>query len=58
MDVDDKAWELLMLALGRIEKKLDKINGRVFCVEKWKSKVMGGAAVISVIVGVVIKAVI
>ena len=54
MDVDDKAWELLILALGRIEQKLDKINGRVYCLEKWKWKVMGGAAVVSAIVGVVI----
>jgi len=58
MCVDDKTWGLLMDTVERIEKKVDKINGRVYALEKWKwgvmGRVAGGAAVVSLIVGVII----
>jgi len=41
---------LVIQSLGRIEGKLDKINGRVRALEIWRAKLIGAYIAISIVV--------
>ncbi len=52
---DQSFNELLMAILERIEKKVDKQNDRVRKLELWRSGVVGGIAVLTIVVVTLIR---